>query len=163
MLARFYPELIPTKVERVKRIINILQLDIAQIVDVGSSRPTTIIKVIERALRAEYHQSRIKQEHFSVTKDDTSYSNLCLVELEDQERTIRERKGKDLASRAQTKDSSLCLQNATSLILRNARKGLPNAISSKRRVISLKITPIIKKDQRFSSRIGQKPMLRFLL
>ncbi|GMN19090.1 hypothetical protein TIFTF001_039722 [Ficus carica] len=60
-LARLCPHMMPNEEERLKRMIGMLRLEIAVIVDSGTAPPTTTAKCVKCTLRAEYHLNKKKE------------------------------------------------------------------------------------------------------
>ncbi|KAL5543861.1 hypothetical protein UlMin_007645 [Ulmus minor] len=61
-LARLFPFLVPTEEERVRRMLEILQPELALVIESGHNPPTTMAECVERALRAEYRLAQVKEE-----------------------------------------------------------------------------------------------------
>ena len=53
-LARLCLELVPSEIEKVRRMMKMFRTDIAEQVSVGSSPPTLVSDCVSRAIRAEY-------------------------------------------------------------------------------------------------------------
>ncbi|GMN62168.1 hypothetical protein TIFTF001_031251 [Ficus carica] len=61
-LARLCPYLLPTKGERVRRMIQMFRPEIVVVVDNGDRPPLTVAECVSRALRAEFHLTEAKEE-----------------------------------------------------------------------------------------------------
>ena len=60
-LAKLYPYLVPTKEQRVKRMLEMFQPDISLSVEGGGDPPTTTTDYVERAYRAEHRLNQLKE------------------------------------------------------------------------------------------------------
>ena len=61
-LARLCPYLMPTEVERVRKMMEIFKSELAMAIDSGNYSLTTIVDCMERALRAEYRLAQVKEK-----------------------------------------------------------------------------------------------------
>ena len=61
-LARLCPQLVPTEMERVRRMLVMFRPEIATVVDSGERPPTTVADCVGRVVRAEYHLAQAKEE-----------------------------------------------------------------------------------------------------
>ena len=61
-LARLCPQLVPTEMERVRRMLVMFRPEIDTVVDSGERPPTTVADCVGRAVRAEYHLAQAKEE-----------------------------------------------------------------------------------------------------
>ena len=72
-LARLYPELVPSEMEKVRRMMKMFQTDIAKQVSAGSSPPTLLSDCVSRAIRAEYwinKNKEVRAQIFKAKKDE---------------------------------------------------------------------------------------------
>ncbi|KAL5563846.1 hypothetical protein UlMin_033593 [Ulmus minor] len=60
-LARFCPILIPDENERIRRMILMFRPEIARFIEAGNGAPNTVGETIERALRGEFYEAKIRQ------------------------------------------------------------------------------------------------------
>ncbi|KAL5553908.1 hypothetical protein UlMin_041309 [Ulmus minor] len=60
-LARFCPILIPDEKERIRRMILMFRPEIARFIEAGNGAPNTVGETIERALRGEFYEAKIRQ------------------------------------------------------------------------------------------------------
>ncbi|KAL5541376.1 hypothetical protein UlMin_042467 [Ulmus minor] len=60
-LARFYPILIPDEKEQIRRMILMFRPEIARFIEAGNGPPNTVGETIERALRGEFYEAKIRQ------------------------------------------------------------------------------------------------------
>ncbi|KAL5540690.1 hypothetical protein UlMin_043342 [Ulmus minor] len=60
-LARFCPILIPDEKERIRRMILMFRPEIARFIEAGNGAPNTVGETIERALRGEFYDAKIRQ------------------------------------------------------------------------------------------------------
>ncbi|KAL5540698.1 hypothetical protein UlMin_043350 [Ulmus minor] len=60
-LARFCPILIPDEKERIRRMILMFRPEIAQFIEARNGAPNTVGETIERALRGEFYEAKIRQ------------------------------------------------------------------------------------------------------
>lgn len=61
-LVRLCPSLVPKEEERVKRLMDVLRLEIALAIDNVSKSPTTMVDCIARAIRTKYRQAHMKED-----------------------------------------------------------------------------------------------------
>ncbi|GMN24503.1 hypothetical protein TIFTF001_047642 [Ficus carica] len=67
-LARLCPELVPSEMEKVRRMMKMFRTDIAKQVSAGSSPPTLVFDCVSRAIRAEYWINQDKEARAQIFK-----------------------------------------------------------------------------------------------
>ena len=61
-LARLCPHMVTNEEEKVRRMMEMFRSDIATMVDVGDSAPSTVAECVDRAIRAEYRLAQEKED-----------------------------------------------------------------------------------------------------
>ena len=61
-LARLCPHLVPTEEERVRWMMEMFKPELAMAIDSGNQPPVTVADCLERAVRAEYRLTQVKEE-----------------------------------------------------------------------------------------------------
>ena len=73
-LARFFPHLVRTEDEKVRRMLDMCHLEIAAVIDSGEIPPMTVVEFVKRALYAEYRLAQAKQERAKFLKRSRNQS-----------------------------------------------------------------------------------------
>ncbi|KAL5560715.1 hypothetical protein UlMin_036926 [Ulmus minor] len=61
-LSRFFPSMIRTEEDKLRRIMDMLRPDITLAIESGRSPPRTVAKCVERAIHIEYRMAQVKEE-----------------------------------------------------------------------------------------------------
>ena len=67
-LARLCPELVPSEIKKVRRMVNMFRTDISKQLSAGSSPPTLVSDCVSRAIRAEYWINQDKEARAQIFK-----------------------------------------------------------------------------------------------
>ena len=104
-LARLCPHVAPTEEDRVRKILDMLHPEISMVVESGGFQPTTVAKCVERAVNAEFHIKKIKEERkkfFETKKNERNQNKGSRQGNNQQNQNNNKRKGNFNGQRSQS-------------------------------------------------------------